>query len=391
MDSIFNRIKSFLYKTFRIILWTILGILVFTAAFAITKNETAVCFSCLLFAALPIFLLVKTKKKNKQVYNESVNSEKTSSKNYKRVEILDFLSNYTLLDLETTGLSADIDEIIEVSAIRVRNNQIVDTFSSLVRPSSFDIPAKIVELTGINANMLKKAPEKTEVLNVFINFIGDDVLVGYNTPFDLGFLDENILNPPDNNYVDILSLVKKILPKIPKKSLESVCEYFDIDNENAHRGLVDCERTKAVYECLKDTVEKNYGSVDTFVKAIRRGTPLGLSKSYYDVRPVSDFVPKNYDFDKTHPAFGMYFVFTGELEKMDRNTAMQKVVDLGGYLNSSVCKKTNYLVCGSIEGNRFVKGRKTSKREKAETMIAEGANIKILTEKKFYDMIDFKN
>ena len=87
--------------------------------------------------------------------------------------------NYTVVDIETTGLSIYDSEIIELSAIRVRDNVITDTFTTLVRPQSY-IPFNIVTLTGITNEMVENAPTIDVAIQKFLDFIGDDILLGHN-------------------------------------------------------------------------------------------------------------------------------------------------------------------------------------------------------------------
>ena len=107
---------------------------------------------------------------------------------FKGKSIIDFPDEYICFDVETTGLSLEYHEIIEISAVRVKNGNICEVFSSLVHPSE-SIPQFITNLTGITNEMAKHAPEPQSVLPRFIEFIGDNVLVGHNAAsFDMNFV-----------------------------------------------------------------------------------------------------------------------------------------------------------------------------------------------------------
>ena len=97
--------------------------------------------------------------------------------------------DYTVLDIETTGLSPQNDYITEISAIKYRNNRRVDEFSSLVKPE-LSIPYYITRLTGINDAMVADAPAIDEVILSFMDFLADDIIAGYNIGFDLSFIAE---------------------------------------------------------------------------------------------------------------------------------------------------------------------------------------------------------
>jgi DNA polymerase-3 subunit epsilon len=93
-------------------------------------------------------------------------------------------------------------------------------------------------------------------------------------------------------------------------------------------------------------------------------------------------------FDETHPCYNMRFVFTGEL-KIKREEAAQIIINLGGIVESSITKKTNYLVLGNYDyfTSRRIKDGKSSKHKKAEEYILKGQDLRIITENIFFDML----
>lgn len=164
-------------------------------------------------------------------------------------------AGYVVFDLETTGLSPYKDEIIEIGAVRVnKEGQIVDTFSTLVKPSQ-PVSDFIQNLTGISNDMLVDAPSIYVVLPRFANFAGDAILVGHNVTFDIAFIqqkakiykDMNFLNP----YVDTLSLTRKKYPNLKSYKLQDLIKEFDLKTFAAHRALADVVATQQLYELLK--------------------------------------------------------------------------------------------------------------------------------------------
>ena len=103
----------------------------------------------------------------------------------------EFPDDYVVIDIETTGLNPVKDHIIEISALRYRANRKVDEFVTLVAPGVI-IPDFITRLTGITDDMLQKAPNVAEAAGAFMDYIGDDIIVGYNVTFDLAFLNEAV-------------------------------------------------------------------------------------------------------------------------------------------------------------------------------------------------------
>ena len=90
-----------------------------------------------------------------------------------------YISDYVIYDLETTGTSCANDKVVEISAVKVRNGKVDSEISTLVNPE-MSIPFWASEVNGINDDMVKDAPVFEVVLKDFLEFIGDDVLVGHN-------------------------------------------------------------------------------------------------------------------------------------------------------------------------------------------------------------------
>ena len=92
-------------------------------------------------------------------------------------------------------------------------------------------------------------------------------------------------------------------------------------------------------------------------------------------------------FDEMHPLYQKRCVFTGQLDKFDRHTAMQYVANVGGICKNGVTKETNYLILGDNSYCASIKGGKSSKQKKAEDMILKGLDIKIIPETTFYQLL----
>ena len=97
------------------------------------------------------------------------------------------LKSYLAFDVETTGLSPESDEIIEIGALKVQDGKVCDRFITFVKPSE-PVSERITEITGITNEMLQDAAPKEKVIPAFLDFCGDEVLIGHNLPFDYGFV-----------------------------------------------------------------------------------------------------------------------------------------------------------------------------------------------------------
>lgn len=175
------------------------------------------------------------------------------NRKFKGKSLFAFPSHYTVIDIETNGISG-ICEIIEVSALRVRNEVIEDSFSTLIKPT-LPITWFTFNLTGITDAMVENAPNIGDVMQSFYDFIGKDILIGHNVNFDVNFLYDNLYIHCglilDNSFVDTLRLARKALPNLPNHKQATVAEYYKIATDGAHRALRDCEICNACYLNLK--------------------------------------------------------------------------------------------------------------------------------------------
>lgn len=161
-----------------------------------------------------------------------------------------FPRSFVCIDIETTGLSPQYDDIIEVSGIRVENCRITDTFSETInieRP----LPPFITALTGITDRELSKSNSPENVLTRFCSFVGGDILLGHNVNFDINFLYDKCLEKTgilfENDFIDTLKIGKRLLPHLKHHKLDDLAEYYNIPPRSLHRALGDCEMTVNCY------------------------------------------------------------------------------------------------------------------------------------------------
>ena len=165
-----------------------------------------------------------------------------------------YVSDYTVFDLETTGVSPQTDKVIEISAIKVRNGKAVGEFSSLVNPMR-SIPYGATRVNGITDEMVADKPVFEKVLGDFLDFIEDDILVGHNIhDFDMKFIHRDceafFRMFLGNDYIDTLPLARKCLPQLGHHKLTDLAMYYKISINGAHRALNDCRMNQLVFEKL---------------------------------------------------------------------------------------------------------------------------------------------
>ena len=186
-------------------------------------------------------------------------NKKYNFREHKGKSLLKWVDNYVLVDIETTGLSPRTDEIIEIGAIKVKENKIIDTYNTLIKIDR-NLNPFITKLTGITNKMLETGKETDKALEEFVNFTGNEIIMGHNVNFDINFIYDKCLSYLDyylsNDFVDTMRIAKHILPDIQNYKLGTLANYFGVDYRSAHRGLKDVEITYEVYNKLKDCYKK---------------------------------------------------------------------------------------------------------------------------------------
>lgn len=165
-----------------------------------------------------------------------------------------YVSDYVVFDLETTGVSTRKDEVVEISALRVKAGTVEEEFTSLVNPG-MPIPHSASSVNHITDDMVKDAPFFREVLEDFLEFAGSMILVGHNIhSFDMKFIwrdaEKYYDRTVENDYIDTLPLAKMYLGQLPRYRLGDLAEHYGIATAGAHRALADCHMNQKVFECL---------------------------------------------------------------------------------------------------------------------------------------------
>lgn len=153
----------------------------------------------------------------------------------------DFDAEYVAFDLETTGLSAQHDVIIEIGAVVMKRGEVLDTFQTFVAPGRKLTP-KIIDLTGITDEMLVGAPPIDEILPKFLEFVGGRPLCAHNADFDIGFVTaacERLNIPFQPTSLDTLILAQNLLPDLGKYKLNIVADFLSLPDFNHHRASDD--------------------------------------------------------------------------------------------------------------------------------------------------------
>lgn len=192
---------------------------------------------------------------------------------------------FIVFDVETTGLSAVYDTIIELAAVKIRNGEIIDRFESFANPHH-RLSATTINLTGITDDMVQNAPEVGEVIQRFHEWVGDGVLVAHNASFDMGFLNVGYkhigLEKAKNPVIDTLELGRFLYPEMKNHRLNTLAKKFDIELTQHHRAIYDAEATGyLLLKMLKDATEKGIEYHDQFNDNMGKGNAYQRARPYH--------------------------------------------------------------------------------------------------------------
>lgn len=156
---------------------------------------------------------------------------------------------FTVFDLETTGFSRYLENIIEIGAVRYEDGVKVGEFSEFVNPGR-SIPSHITELTSITDQMVADAERIESVLPRFLDFASDSILVAHNAAFDVGFIREkakrlNLFCEPV--WMDTLGMARALHPEFKNHKLDTLTKELQIPLLHHHRAIDDAEGTGGAF------------------------------------------------------------------------------------------------------------------------------------------------
>ena len=269
---------------------------------------------------------------------------------------------YVIIDIETTGLDPQKDKIIELAGLKIKDNKIIEEYSSLINPE-IEISDFITELTGIDNCMVNKAPTIKNELKKFIDFVGNNLIIGHNVNFDINFIYDNNLkcynNLFENNYLDTLRMSRKIL-SLENHKLKTLAETFNIDYKNAHRALRDCYITFDIYNKLKE---------------------LNINNQVNENNLLQDFsIPQENLFENKKIAVKGKIVNYGYefLCELARKCNVKCISDI-------FYKDCDYLILGTNTYKRYLANVDSEKLNKAKELVKNGT-LSVISEEEFYKL-----
>jgi len=316
------------------------------------------------------------------------------------------MKNFIALDYETAN--SEYESICSIGYTVVENGEIASNFYSLIKPPnefSFFDPFN-TSIHGITKKDVKDAPTFKEIWHDLHNLyvIKNLPLAVHYAGFDIhvtkAILEFNEIDFQEIRFYDTCTVSKKVWPELINFKLNTISNFLNIDLEH-HDASSDANACALIALEHMKSLETN-SLAET---AQKFGYDLGILNKI-GIKRMSDF--KKYASDRNHgnytysnsskdfsperevysdsEIFGKSLVFTGGLESMTRPAAIQRAVNNGAKVLSSVSKKTDYLVDGISDFLDFENGKKTNKLKDAEELKSRGSSIMIIDEEEFLRM-----
>ena len=190
-------------------------------------------------------------------------------------------------DLETTGLSAAIDRITEIGAVRIVNGVLKDEFCTFVNPERH-IPERVIELTGIDDEMVADAPSEREALEEFYKFCGNShFLVAHNAGFDTSFLkaaNKRLGLDFPYQYADTVAMARSLYPDLRNHKLDTVGSYLKLAPFNHHRACDDARELALILVKMLEKIKDEH-HIDNFneINGVLRGADPRKLPTYHQI------------------------------------------------------------------------------------------------------------
>lgn len=278
------------------------------------------------------------------------------------------LHDYVVVDTETTGLSRQTDEMLEIAIITVAGDQIVEEYSTLIHPT-IPIPAEASAVNGLTDADFVGAPYLADVLPEIRRRLDGKTIIGHNVTFDLGFIANALAapeQPADLLYIDTLNLSRQCI-RAKTHKLQTLATQLGLDPGQAHRALGDARTTFQLYQYCVRKLNAD-ADEERRLRAERRRINQAAHDAEFAWSPLNN---KN-------------FAFSGDF-LTDREHLEELVHTVGANKRDKVNSKTDYLVTGDLSNlPDWALARKSGK---ANDLIAAGQHITRLTESEYIALI----
>jgi DNA polymerase-3 subunit epsilon len=288
---------------------------------------------------------------------------------------------FSVVDVETTGLSANKNRVIEIALVKIENLKITDKLNYLINPQTY-IPPFITSLTGISNDDIIGAPIFSEIVDEIISFTDNTILTAHNFSFDSSFLNTEFMISGrefiNENSCCTLKIARKIYPTLKSKSLSSVAQSLNLKNTNAHRALGDAEITakvliKMIKELQKSDSIKTVGELLSYQKGLNESPLLNVKKELQE------------DFRSLPNAPGIYY-FTNRKDEIIYVGKAKSIRDrVKTYFSTSAPRKAHKIIKQAVRLKHIITNSELT------ALLTEAETIKILEPKHNAQLKKFGN
>jgi len=302
--------------------------------------------------------------------------------------------SYVALDVETANDFRG--SICSIGLVKFQDGTIVDTYYTLINPeTSFD--TFNISIHGIKPEDVADAPTFPEVRQDIFDFIGSDIVVCHFAQFDMGALNDVYnkyqLDYDDIKYICSYRLAKVAMPGQLNYKLKNLSKTLNIQLDH-HNALSDAKASGLILDHLLSA--NSFSDLSDFLKEYRydktgllgqHGFKRKKDAKYKDNLIYTPTEKEKAAMDPDHYFYGLYFCFTGKLERMTRKEANKAVALVGGVPEKGVTNHTNILVVGEQDWRVVGVDGLSSKMKKAQSLLEKGHDIEIMTENDFIKLL----
>jgi DNA polymerase-3 subunit epsilon len=298
--------------------------------------------------------------------------------------------DFITLDFETA--TSQRHSPCEIGLTFVRNNQIVDTISCLIKPFNNEYDSFNIFIHGITPKDTHDKPEFNEIWSEIRPLLENKFIIAHNASFDISVLRKTLdfyqLPFPTLNYSCSYIFSKKVWQGLSSYDLKTLCKINNI-NFKHHRAGSDSKATAEL--ALKAFEIAEISSIDDFPEKLKTtigqlfngGYKPSETKRIYKAKDLSKIVGDSAKHNENSIFYGRTVIFTGTLSSMIRIEAQQLIADIGGINGNSVTKETDFLIVGQQDYRVVGEDGMSSKQEKAIKLIENGSTLEILSEDDF--------
>lgn len=276
--------------------------------------------------------------------------------------------NFVAIDVETA--LGKRWSICQIGLAIVENGEITRTYSRLVQPPHNEYSIRNINVHRITPELTANESLFPEIWSEISPLLEGKKLVAHNASFDIDCLCQTLgfYNLPIPEIECDCTFIKTGC------KLNDICEAYEIELSHHHDAACDAEACAKVYINLLKGIEPDFSKIrSSSVRSTDGFTPEGHDRLCGDVlKPDLDIA------DCSSPFYAKKVVFTGVLNSIDRKEAADLVKKSGGDIDTSITKRTHFVITGSAPG--------PSKMKKIMQFNSEGCNIRIIYEEEFLKM-----